>query len=111
MKKVYRLKLQRDFDAVFKQGKTASLPQITIKYIKNSLNHCRLAEIISKKTAKKAVQRNLLRRRIKEIIRTKYLNKMDNWDIVVIPKAELVEKNFAELQETIRLILEKAKLI
>ena len=111
MKKVYRLKLQRDFDNVFKRGKTASLPQIAIKYAKNNLNHCRLAEIISKKTAKKANQRNLLRRRLKEIIRVQYLKKLDNWDIIVIPKAELLEKSFAELKEIIRLILEKAKLI
>ncbi len=111
MKRIYRLKLQRDFDNVFKKGKTVSLSEIAIKYVKNNLNHCRLAEIISKKTAKKATQRNLLRRRLKEIIRVQYLKNLDNWDIIIIPKSGLLEKNFVELKEIVRLILEKAKLI
>jgi len=111
MKKIYRLKLQRDFDNVFKRGRTASLSQIAIKYAKNNLNHCRLAEIISKKTTKKANQRNLLRRRLKEIIRAEHLKNLDNWDIVIIPKSELLKKDFAELKEAVRLILKKAELI
>jgi ribonuclease P protein component len=57
------------------------------------------------------VQRNLLRRRLKEIIRTEYLNKIGNWDMVFIVRPELLKKDFAELKDIVRLTLEKAKLI
>lgn len=111
MKKIYRLKLQRDFDNVFKRGRSIVVNGITLKYVNNNLKHCRLAEIISKKASKSAVQRNLLRRRLKEIIRTEYLNKIGNWDMVIIVRPELLKKDFAGLKEIVRLVLEKAKLI
>lgn len=111
MKKVYRLKLQRDFDNVFKRGRSVAINGVTLKYINNNLEHCRLAEIISKKASKSAVQRNLLRRRLKEIIRTGYLDKIGNWDMVIIVRPELLKKDFMELKEIVRLVLEKAKLI
>lgn len=111
MKKIYRLKLQRDFDRVFKKGRSVILGDITLKYTNNDLKHCRLAEIISKKASKSAVQRNLLRRRLKEIIRVEYLNKMGNWDMVFIVRSGLLKKDFAELKEIVRVVLEKAKLI
>ena len=111
MKKIYRLKLQRDFDRVFKKGRSVIMGGITLKYANNDLKHCRLAEIISKKVSKSAVQRNLLRRRLKEIIRTEYLNKIGNWDMVFIVRPELLKKDFAGLKDIVRLILEKAKLI
>ena len=56
MKKIYRLKLQRDFDNVFKNGRNATADGLTLKYARNELKHCRLSEIISKKTAKTAVE-------------------------------------------------------
>lgn len=111
MKKIYRLKLQRDFDNVFKNGRNATADGLTLKYAKSELKHCRLSEIISKKAAKSAVQRNLLRRRLKEIIRMEHLGKLSNWDMVIIVRPELLKKNFTELKEIVRLVLEKAKLI
>jgi ribonuclease P protein component len=111
MKKIFRLKLQRDFDHLFKRGRQISFGGITLKYAQNNLNHCRLAVIVSKKTAKSAVKRNLLRRRIGEIIRVRYLQKLVGWDIAFIPRAEIMEKDFSSLKEIIGLILEKAKII
>lgn len=56
---------------VYKRGQTVRGPQIAVRYIRNANRQdYRLAVIVSKKVHKSAVERNRLRRRIYEIVRT-----------------------------------------
>lgn len=109
MKKIFRLSLQRDFNSVFKKGLGFSLTGLTIKYLENDKKIFRLAVIISKKTAKKATSRNLLRRRLKEILR-KHLSQLIGWDIILIAKPELAKSNFAQLTEIMEKTLRRTRI-
>ncbi len=106
IKKEFLLRKQKDFENVFKNGNVIYHPLITIKYIFNQLDYPRIAVVISKKISKKAVQRNILKRRIKEIIRS-IIKELKNIDIVLIPKKEILEKNFSQLKEIIIDLIEK----
>ena len=109
MKKIFRLSLQRDFNSVFKKGLGFSSTDLTIKYLENDKKIFRLAVIISKKVAKKAVSRNLLRRRLKEILR-KCSSQLIGWDLILIAKPELAKNNFAELTEMLEKTLKRTKI-
>jgi len=109
MKKQFRLGLQRDFDNIFKNGRSASLAGLVLKYLPNGRPFSRLAVIVSQKVAKKSVKRNLLRRRLKEIVK-KHLPDLKGWDIVLITRAELIKKDFNQLSEAVEKVLKKAKL-
>lgn len=61
-KKQYRLHTS-EFKEVFNFGKTIKSPLTIIKVKENNLKHSRFAVVVSKKIAKKAVERNYIRRK------------------------------------------------
>ena len=63
-----RLRLRRDFDRVFSEGKSVYNDYLRLVYIKNGLDHPRIAVVVRKKIGK-AVFRNRLRRLVKEVYR------------------------------------------
>jgi ribonuclease P protein component len=88
---------------VYKNGQAIRSHSITIKSIANPhRKQSRVAVVISKKVLKSAVRRNLIRRRIYEIIRQKlpYLNGV--YDIaIIILSSELLAVVHDDLSEQI----------
>ena len=90
--KNYRLLTPGDFKAVFDDVNwKASTQLLTALCKKNSSNNARLGVIISKKNYRLAVQRNRIKRLIRESFRHDR-DKMDGLDIVV-----LVRKGFQDV--------------
>ncbi len=108
--KINRLKKDKDFERVFKQGKGLKQGFLYLKIKKNSLDTSRFAFVISKKFSKKAVIRNKTKRRLSEIIKTKLLEIKKGMDviIVVMPGAE---NDFQKLEQTIDKLFKKAKIL
>ncbi len=73
---------------------------MTVLFLANGLSHDRLGIIASRRIGG-AVRRNKAKRLIREIFR---LNKRSGpgWDIVVIPKPELPDVDFAALEADYR---------
>lgn len=67
----YRLLCSADFDAVFAKPLKARSKRLTLLSKKNSLAHPRFASLVGKSKLKKAVDRNKLRRKLKESFRIK----------------------------------------
>jgi ribonuclease P protein component len=68
-----------------------------LKYYPNNLGENRYRIIVSKKVSKKAVVRNKIKRRIREILRC--LDIKPGYDIVVITNKEIVDKSFQEIKQ------------
>ncbi len=88
---------------VYKKGQAIRLRSVTIKYVSNKhRKDSRFAVVVSKKTLKSAVRRNLIRRRLYECIRTKIPELNGVYDIAII----VTSSDFINLthQETIQLI-------
>jgi len=66
--------------------------------------------IISKSVYASAVKRNLLKRRVKSIIREFIGKKNTKLSIFIYTKKEVRDKNYKEIKEDIKVLLEKAKL-
>jgi len=115
--KLNRLKKKKDFEAVFKKGKSFKNSFLVLKITPNKLEISRFGLIVSQKVSKKAVIRNKVRRRLSEIIRKKMKETClpagrvkNGQDMVLIALPGLENKSFLETEEILTDILDKARL-
>jgi len=97
-----RLRKDKEFQAVFREGKKLWINSILlIIYKPNSLNYRRLGIVVSKKI-KKATQRNKVKRWIRELFRRNKDWFPENCDIIIIPHPNLLNLEYKELVEIAR---------
>ena len=97
-----RLRKNKEFQAVFREGKKLWINSILlIIYKPNSLNYRRLGIVVSKKI-KKATQRNKVKRWIRELFRRNKNWFPENCDIIIIPHPNLLNLEYKELVEIAR---------
>lgn len=80
-----RLLKPDDFSRVFKEPIRSSDRLLTILAVTNDISHARLGLAISKKNAKRAVDRNRIKRLVRESFRL-HMHKMPDIDLVVMAK-------------------------
>lgn len=103
------LRKQKDFEEVYAKGRRTSGPLFNLKAVPTESEQSRVAFVISKKTAKKAVDRNLLRRRLKAIWQEQDFK--PGFDIVVLVKAEALKADYTELKKELIRILERSQVV
>ena len=89
---------------LYKNGTAIRSRMITAKYIKNPMrSHSRFAVVVSKKTIKRAVGRNRVRRRIYEVVRLELPKLNPAHDVaIMVFSADVAEMPHAELTQTIK---------
>jgi len=85
-----RLKKPEEFQKVFANPIKSTDQYFTLLAVKNDLGHPRLGLAIAKKTIKKAVQRNVIKRAVRENYRLQQQN-LGNIDIVVLARKEAAD--------------------
>lgn len=108
--KIESLKLKNDISNVFKLGKSKSLDGIVIKAIENDKGFTRFC-IIPSHGFGNAVERNTLKRRIRNIFRDLCLYFVSSYDIVIIVKKTEKDTNFKDLFFKIEKVLKRLMLI
>ena len=106
-----RLKKNKDFNKILKKGKRFNEEILSLIILKNELKYTRTGLMVDKKISKKAVIRNKIKRRIYSLIRNKLSNIKNGFDVLIITKPEIKEKNFFEINKIIDKILKKARII
>lgn len=81
-----RLIKRKDFERVRKFGSFSSHGCVAIKTLKNGLPETRIGFVAGIKFSKKAVDRNLVKRRLREIFHTRLQNIQTGLDMVVMVK-------------------------
>lgn len=79
-----RLKKQKDFERVFKGGNGFKQGSLYLKIIENGLQSTRFGFVVSKKFSKKAVDRNRVKRILREVIKNNLSNIKSGLDVVVV---------------------------
>ncbi len=102
-----RLKSNDDFKKIFKYGKISENEFMKIKFLKNFKKHSRFGFIISNKFARKAVVRNLFRRRLRVAVRFLLENIKPGFDVVVWPKTALKKFSYQILLNNFKNLLIK----
>jgi len=105
--KVTKISKKRDFDIIFKKGKSANGVFLILKFAKNNLKVNRFAFIVSKKVSQKAVIRNKIRRRLFESVK-EVKGGVENLDFVFIALPKTKDKNFSEIKTEVKKLLSKA---
>jgi len=88
------LKKKKDFDRAYK-GKTIAGKLIFLKIQKNNLDVSRFGFVVSSKISKRAVIRNRIKRRLKEIVKG---FKLKGFDVIITVKLEIVDKTYQEIK-------------
>lgn len=104
-----RLKRKKDFEEVFKQGKTVHGSFLFIKFRKTSSRFSRFGLVIGARVAKKAVTRNRIKRILSETLRSRLSSIRDSVDAAVVIKRTNPEDQTL-LKEDLLLVLQKANI-
>lgn len=105
-----RITLNKEFDRVFKTGQSFYAKEIGVKAISNSLNLSRFGILVGLKVSKKAVIRNKIKRQIRAIISQEMPNLKGGKDVVIISLPLILEKNFEEIEKTLKFGFNKLNL-
>ncbi|MDI3548524.1 MAG: ribonuclease protein component [Halanaerobiales bacterium] len=100
------LKKNRDFKRVYSRGRSCANHNLVLYYFPNNLDKNRVGFSISKKIGK-AVVRNKLRRRLREIIRLKN-NLKEGYDLIFIARKPVVKLDYHDLEKNVINLLKKA---
>lgn len=93
---------------VYRQGKVWANSLLVMKAMPNCLSLSRYGFSVTKKVGK-AVQRNRLKRLLREIMRLQSLK--SGWDIVIIARPAVVNTDYHQLEQVVTKLLERAKLL
>ncbi len=105
-----RLTQKKDLERVFKRGYRSFSRDLGLKFVGNGLDHSRFTVIVSNKISKKAVERNQIKRRLREILRLAAPNLVQNLDLVILTKDSVKNLDYQGLEEQVRYCLNRAKL-
>lgn len=106
-----RLKKKKDFEQVFKEGKGFEEDFLFLKIRKSKSKETRFGFVVSQKVSKKAVVRNKIKRRLREIIREEIPLIQKGTNGVFVIKKNIVKKDFQEVRDVIIRLLKKSGIL
>lgn len=106
-----RLKKEKEFEAVFKGGRTIKGKYVFLRYLINGTDKTRIGFVVSKKISKLAVVRNKVKRRMRDIVRLKRNELKEGLSIVVVSLPSITKMTYKEIKEDLENLLNKGEII
>lgn len=110
LKKEHRLTKKKDFDNVFAVGRSSFSDILGIKLVANNTEKSRIGFLVGSKVSKKAVVRNLIKRRLRAAISSFLFSLPSGFDIVIIANKKIIEYNFSDIKKVLEINLKKLTL-
>ena len=82
---------------------------VALRAAPNALPFSRLGFVVGRRVAKAAVARNLIRRRMREVVRRTRLR--PGWDLLLIARPAARSATFADLREGLMAVMDRAELL
>jgi ribonuclease P protein component len=112
LKKEFRLRRQKDFDRVFgNKGSFFSHEYLSLKLVSNSFPYSRFGFIVSNKISKKAVNRNRIKRLLREAIRLTWDDVAVGFDAVIMVKTDISDKKMQDVDKVVDSLLKKSGIL
>jgi ribonuclease P protein component len=108
--KEMRLRRPEDFRAVWSEGRSWAHPLFVLWAMSNAVGHTRVGITASRKVGN-AVARNRSRRLLREAVRHLYAYMAPGWDIVLVARSRILRASKGEVEDGLRLSLERARLL
>lgn len=109
MKKEERLRKNRDFQRTYKKGRSQAHYLLVLVYRKNGTKGNRTGFSVSKKYGN-AVERNKIRRRLKEIVARERLKLKPGYDMILVVRKNARDADFSQLRQAVGALFTKAGL-
>ena len=109
LRKSFRVKKEKDFNAIFQEGKSVANRKFVVYRLENSEQHFRVGLSVSKKLGN-AVTRNQIKRRIRHVLITHKDQIIENLDFVVIARKGVEEMNYTEIEKNLLHVLKLANI-
>jgi len=109
MKKINIIKESKDFDDIIHTGKLIKNENYIIYYKEASNKYYRFGLSVGKKISNKAVIRNKLKRRLKNIIDNNKNNYLNSQDYIIIMKRNCLNLSYNELEDSFIKLMCKLK--
>jgi ribonuclease P protein component len=106
-----RLTRQKDIEACLREGKRYRHPLMTLYVRWREGSGRRVAFSVGRKVAKKATQRNRIKRWLREAYRTKRWAMKEGVDLFIIAQPECAAANFQAVDEALTDLLIRAKVL
>ena len=110
MNRNYSLKKNKEFNYVYRRGKSVANRYLVLVFVKRKTNVLKVGFSVSKKIGK-AVIRNKIKRRLNEAFRLMMDDVKPNTLMVFIARPGITELDFKAVQKNVRHILKKAALL
>jgi ribonuclease P protein component len=98
------LRSSQDLARLAESGRTRTHPLLVVHFVPNALDHDRFAISTSRRLGG-AVQRNRVRRRVREVLRRRPEVAGDGWDILIVARPASLEAPFDELRSALERLL------
>lgn len=102
---------KKDFDVVWQKGRSSFDKILGIKARLNELKENRFGIMIGLKVSKKAVERNQIKRRIREILRAEVADLKKGFDAVITVLPAARGRKFTELRESLVYNLKRLRML
>ena len=109
MKKEYRLKKRKQFNWTFKNGTSVREKDIVLVYTSSWASGYKVGFSVTKKVGK-AIVRNSIKRKLKEIVTKYQSNIKDKHTLIFVAKPDIVNRTFLEIEGQVVSLLKKAEL-
>ncbi len=106
-----RLNADRDFSRLMKAGRFVHGRDVSLKGAANKLAATRVGFSVGTKISKRAVVRNLLKRRLREIVRKQLPRIAPGYDLLFMAKPSAAKLDFAGLEKAVSDLLAKSGLL
>ena len=106
-----RLRKDTDIKTLFAKGKGVFDSVCGLKFRPNGLAATRFAIVAGTTVSKRAVVRNLVRRRLREILRARLPTLKPGFDGVLIVRKPAIDKSYVELEKIVDSVLKRSPLI
>jgi ribonuclease P protein component len=103
------LRRKTDFEALARGGTARSTSLLVLRCLRTSGATTRVG-FSTPKSLGGAVQRNRVRRRLRELVRERYGELGTGWDLLVIARPAAAQATFAELREALTTVLRQAEI-
>jgi len=100
-----RIQKSREFEEIFKKGERYSTENFLVIIHPNHYERRRLGIVVSRKTGN-AVERNRIKRLVKEFFRLNKVQFPESCDLLFVVKRRLQKSNYATVCEELRAVFE-----
>jgi ribonuclease P protein component len=110
MKRKVRLRQNSDFQRVRQFGQSYASPMMVLAFLRNELDYNRFGFVVNKRLGK-AVERNKIKRQLREAVRLRLSEIKPGHDLVLIARKSTGQVSFTAICQSLDRLLKSADLL